>query len=250
MLVLAQTREGQGDSRDAYNLYQELRRLSPQSSIGKTAKEHVEKLRVAAPSQFGLHDEQDYLQEIRLLQKEGEDANVDELSVQFNSKFPDSALRSEVLMLLAGIYKKQGRINDAAVTWQEIVDRYPSGALAPVAMSNWATLLWNKDRNEEAQALFTRLTQQYPRHEKAAEAWYAIGRIWQDRKDETRAATAYDLATLFAGSQLAREVVGGRAGWPTKAQTSTGRASSRLGAICLNTAEGERAYCRPSLRAA
>ena len=148
-------------------------------------------------------------------------------------------------MLLAGIYKKQGRINDAAVTWQEIVDRYPSGALAPVAMSNWATLLWNKDRNEEAQALFTRLTQQYPRHEKAAEAWYAIGRIWQDQKDETRAAAAYDrLATLFAGSQLAREGRW-RQGWMAYQNADFPRAARIFAALAQsasNTAEGESAY--------
>src|SRR5262249_18066753 len=61
MFVLAQAREGQGDVSDAYNLYQELRRLSPQSSLGKMAKDHVQQLRMFAPSQFGLNDEQDYL---------------------------------------------------------------------------------------------------------------------------------------------------------------------------------------------
>jgi tetratricopeptide (TPR) repeat protein len=112
-------------------------------------------------------------------------------------------------------------------------------------MSNWATLLWNKDRNEEAQALFIRLTQQYPRHEKAAEAWYAIGRIWQDRKDETRAAAAYDrLATLFAGSQLAREGRW-RQGWMAYQNADFPRAAHIFAALAQsasNTAEGESAH--------
>jgi soluble lytic murein transglycosylase len=206
MLVLAQAKEGQEDFADAYNLYQELRRLTPYSSVGKTAKTRVDHLRATFPSRFELVDDRDYLEEIRLLQKEGRDANEDELARQFNARFPASPLRSEVMMLLAGLYKKQGRVNDAVATWKEVAEQYANSALAPVAMFDWASLLWNKDHDEEARSVFERLTQQYPRHEKSAQSWYAIGRIWQERQDDARASAAYDrLATLFSGSQLARE---------------------------------------------
>lgn len=206
LLIVAQAREQQGDTSDAYNLYQELRRIAPRSAVGKLAKERVEHLRAAAPDRFSLDTDGEYLDEIRLLYKEGEDAILDALVRQFNERFPASPLRSEALMLLANIYKNQGRVNEAVAVWKEVTERYAGSALAPIAMFNWAALLWNKDRDEEARVIFERLTQQYPRHEKAAEAWYALGRIWQERKEESRAVSAYDrLATLFAGSQLARE---------------------------------------------
>jgi tetratricopeptide (TPR) repeat protein len=75
-----------------------------------------------------------------------------------------------------------------------------------VALYDSATLLWNKDRNEEARLLFERMTQKYPHHEHAADAWYAIGRIFQERKEDQQAAMAYQrLATLFPRTQLARD---------------------------------------------
>jgi soluble lytic murein transglycosylase len=110
------------------------------------------------------------------------------------------------MMSLASLYKKQGRVNDAVATWKAVAEQYANSALAPVAMFDWASLLWNKDRDEEARMVFEQLTQQYPRHEKAAHSWYGIGRIWQERQDDARASAAYErLATLFSGSQLARE---------------------------------------------
>jgi soluble lytic murein transglycosylase len=205
-LVLAQTREGQGDPVDAYRLYQELRRTTPRSTVGKTAKARVEQLRTSAPDRFALDSDQEYLDEIRLLTQEGDATKAEALVQQFTAKFPASPLRPEVLSLLAPLYKRQGRIEDAINTWKEITDSYSSSAVAPAALYEWATLLWNKDRNDEARAVFERLTQRYPHHDKAAEAWYALGRIFQESKEDQRAATAYQrLAALFPDTQLARE---------------------------------------------
>lgn len=244
MLVLAQAQEGQENFTDAYNLYQELRRLTPSSSVGKTAKTRVDHLRATFPSRFGLVDDRDYLEEIRLLHKEGRDANEDELGRQFHAKFPTSPLRSEVMMLLAGLYKKQGRVNDAVATWKAVAEQYANSALAPVAMFNWASLLWNKDRDEEARRVFERLTQQYARHEKAAPSWYAIGRIWQERADDARASAAYDrLATLFSGSQLAREGRW-RQGWMAYRRGDFQQAAQLFSALAQSasaSAEGESA---------
>jgi soluble lytic murein transglycosylase len=244
MLVLAQAKEGLEDFTDVYNLYQELRRLTPYSSVGKTAKTRVDHLRATFPSRFELVEDRDYLEEIRLLHKEGRDANEDELARQFNVRFPTSPLRSEVMMLLAGLYKKQGRVNDAVTTWKVVVEQYANSALAPVAMFDWASLLWNKDRDEEARVVFERLTQQYPRHEKSASSWYAMGRIWQERQDDARASAAYErLATLFSGSQLAREGRW-RQGWMAYRRgdfQQAGQLFSALAKSASASAEGESA---------
>jgi len=244
MLVLAQAKEGQEDFSDAYDLYQDLRRLTPYSAVGKTAKARVDHLRERFPERFGIVAEQDYLEEIRLLHKEGRGANEDELVRRFNVEFPTSALRSEVLMLLASLYKKQGRVNDAVSIWQEVTKQYANSALAPVALYNWASLLWNKDRDDEARAIFERLTRQFPRHENAAQAWYAIGRIWQEKNDISRATEAYErLATLFSGSQLAREGRW-RQGWIAYRNNDFQRAAQRFSDLATSSSassEGESA---------
>ncbi|MBI3247292.1 MAG: transglycosylase SLT domain-containing protein [Deltaproteobacteria bacterium] len=245
LLVLARAQEGQSRVGEAYNLYQELRRSTPRSATGQAAKEHVERLRSQFPEQFALTDDHAYLDELRLLHKEGENADVDALARRFQAQFPSSPLRSEVLMLLAGIYKQQGRVNEAVAAWKEIAEISSGSALAPVALFNWATLLWNKDRDEEAKLVFERLAQQFSRHEKAAEAWYAIGRIWQERNDESRAATAYDrLAALFPEAALAREGRW-RQGWMAYRRGDFSQAKQKFGALAKSassTPEGESAF--------
>ncbi|MBI3303809.1 MAG: transglycosylase SLT domain-containing protein [Deltaproteobacteria bacterium] len=205
-LVLAQAREGQGDVADAYSLYQELRRTAPRSAAGKKAKEGVERLRTLEPDRFALRDDQQYLDEVRLLAQEANGEKMEELAQQFSTRFPTSPLRPEVLTVLAAAYKRQARIEDAIAIWKEVTESDPRSAVAPVALYEWATVLWNKDRDDEAHAVFERLTQRYPRHSQAAEAWYAIGRIWQESNEDKRAAKAYQrLAALFPDSPLARE---------------------------------------------
>ncbi len=243
-LVLAQAREGQGDAADAYSLYQELRRTIPRSAVGKIAKARVEQLRAAAPARFAFDNDREYLEEMRLLTQEGDTAKAEALAQQFTAKFPVSPLRPEVLSLLAPLYKRQGRIEDALSTWKEITDSYSSNAVAPAALYEWATLLWNKDRDDEARAVFERLTQRYPHHDKAAEAWYALGRIFQEREEDQRAATAYQrLATLFPDTQLAREGRW-RQGWMAYRREDFREAEGRFAALAKaasGTPEGESA---------
>jgi len=205
-LVLAQAREGQGETGDAYQLYQELRRTALRSPVGKSAKARVEQLRTSAPGSFALSTDQEYLDEVRLLVQEGDTANAEAFAQQFATKFPTSPLRPEMLSILAPLYTQQGRGEEAITIWKEVTDRYPNNAVAPAAFYEWAVFLWNKDRDDEASAVFARLTQRYPHHDKAAEAWYALGRIAQERNEDQQAAAAYQrLATLFPGTQLARE---------------------------------------------
>lgn len=206
MLIVAQAREEQGDVPEAYRLYQQVRRTTPGSGTGNAAKTHIGRLRTLGPERFGLRTDREYLEEIRLLTKEADGSKVTELAQQFAAQFSDSPLRPEVQILLASMYKRQGRVEDAIAIWQEVVTRYPRSAVAPAALHSWASLLWNKDRDGEARAVFERLTQSYPHHSQAAEAWYAIGRIFQEKREDDRAAAAYQrLAALFPDSDLARE---------------------------------------------
>lgn len=248
-VILAQAQEGQGDLLAAYQWYQDVRRAAPHSQAAKTAKERVEALRAAAlhaidPDRFALHTEQDYLDEMRLRSQEGDTAGVVTLTEQFAAQFPASSSYSEALTLLADTYKKQGKREEAIRVWQEIAARYSDSTAGVVALSRCATQVWNADRNDEALQLFERITQQYPRHSQAADAWYAIGRIHQERKADAQATAAFErLATLFPGSQLAREGRW-RQAWMAYRREDFADAGQRFATLARsagNTAEGESA---------
>ena len=221
-LLIAQAVQRLGHVDKAYARYQELRSTLPRSTIGQTAKENVEKLRVSHPHRFGLKTDRAYYNEVKLLLKEGDVPKAEALAEQFNTQFSNSSLRPAALLLLAGIYKSQGRADAAQAHWQQIVERYPKTSSAPRALYRWARFFWNRDQDKKALPLFERLTQVYPHHALAAEAWYAIGRIFQDRQDQqdqqdqqdhARAASAYQYITQhFSRGSLVREAHW-RLGW-------------------------------------
>lgn len=243
-LLLAQAKEGQGDLVGAYHVYQQVRRAAPGSSVGRSAKGHVERLRAHAPKRFGLRSAQEYLEEVRLLTKEADGDQAVRRAQEFAARFPGSPLHSEVQTLLAALYKRQGRVEEAIAIWKEVAARYPHSAVAPAALHSWASLLWNKDRDAEARAVFERLTQRYPQHSQAAEAWYAIGRIFQEKQQDDRAAAAYQrLADLFPDSALAREGRW-RQGWMAYRRGDFRRAEGLFAALARSAAgtpEGESA---------
>jgi soluble lytic murein transglycosylase-like protein len=243
-VILAQAYEGQRDLLAAYQQYQEVRHAAPHSQAAKTAKERVEALRAADPDRFAPHSAQEYLTEMRLRSQEGDAAGVATLTTQFDMQFPDSSSYSEALTLLADTYKRQGKREEAIRVWQEITARYSDSTAGVVALSRCATQVWNADRNDEALQLFERITQQYPRHSQAADAWYAIGRIHQERKADAQATAAFErLATLFPGSQLAREGRW-RQAWMAYRREDFADAGQRFAVLARsagNTAEGESA---------
>lgn len=243
-LLLARAKEAQGEVREAYHLYQHVRHATPGSQVGNSAKGHVERLRAHAPQCFRLRSAQEYLEEIRLLTKEGDESRLTERVQEFEARFPDSPLHPEVQMLLAAFAKRQGRIEEAIAIWKQVAVRSPQSAVAPAALHSWASSLWNTDRDAEARAVFEQLTQRYPHHSQAADAWYAIGRIWQEQQHYDRATAAYQrLASLFPESPLAREGRW-RQGWMAYRRGDWRRAEEVFAALARSTAgtqEGESA---------
>ncbi|MBM4256204.1 MAG: tetratricopeptide repeat protein [Deltaproteobacteria bacterium] len=243
-LVLAQAYEGRGESATAYARYQEVRRTTPSSPVGKIAKEQVERLRALDAEQFALRSEQDYLTEMQLCAKERDSKGVETLAAQFSDNFPASSQQVEVLSLLATTYKSQRQNADAIRVWRDLADRFPTTSTGSTALFRAATLLWNNNQDDEALALFQRITQAGPRHAQADDAWYAIGRIYQERKDEENAMAAFDrLATLFPGTQLAREGRW-RQAWLAYRRKDFAVAETRFSSLArsaANTTEGESA---------
>ena len=200
-LIAAQAQEHTGRPYAAYALYQQLRRAAPLSAAGQTAKTHALRLRRTAALQPKAAA--DYIEEMQLLVLEADQPALAALSRQFKQRFGLSRLSAPQLRAVATLYRAQGRTQDAAAALQTLVKRSPGSASA---LYRWARLLWNADQDGPALDLFERLVNTFPRHRLAAEALYAIGRIHQSGKDETRASRVYrQLAERFPASAAAQD---------------------------------------------
>lgn len=242
-LLSAQAQEHTGNTRKAYYLYQQLRRNAFFSAAGKAAKRHVAQLRTRL-KQFRIQAAKDahaYVEEIQLLAREGDEAGLEILRQQLTQRFALKTLSSKDLQVLAKVYKAQGHIQAASAALKIVAQRSPK---SPQALYDWARLLWNADRDHEARPLFEQLTKRFPRHGLAAEAWYAIGRIYQAHNDDTRAAQTYrQLATRFPHTTLARDGQW-RQGWMAYQRGDFRQAESQFSTLARTakgTPEGESA---------
>ncbi len=182
--------------REAYELYQEVRRLAGESApLARDASAALER---AHPEL--LQDPALLLAEGRLLASE----QRTELAVtRLEAAAAPTGDRIEALRALAKVYQQSGRLEDAILTYRRAVALAPTGNLARFEL---ASLLWNRDRDAEARALFTEIVAESPRHPKYETARYALGRI---AEQDGRTDEAIDHFRRLAGEggdgDLARE---------------------------------------------
>lgn len=226
-LISAHAQEHTGQSNKAYDLYQQLRHTAPLFAAGRTAKTHVLRLRRTS-ERFHPQDPADYVEEMRLLALEADHPALAALSQQFEQRFSLTQLSAKELRAVAKIYQAQGRTQDASAALQTLVERSPD---SPRALYRWARLLWNADQDQRALVLFESLVNTFPQHELTAEALYAIGRIHQSDKDETRASHVYQrLAERFPASAAARNGRW-RQGWMAYQRGDFGQAEQRFASL-------------------
>jgi soluble lytic murein transglycosylase len=242
-LVSAQAQYKLGNIAKAVYLYTQLRRKASFSAAGQAAKMHVMELRRTS-AEYRPKDVAGYVEEMQLLAREGDRAGLEALTHQFEQKFALGQLSDTQLGVLATVYKSHGRIQDAATALQTVAKRHPGSAKA---LYRWARLLWNADRDSQALPLFQNLAEKFPRHGLAAEALYAIGRIYQARQDRTsdaQAIKAYQtLAERFRSHELARDGRW-RQGWMAYQKGNVAQAEQHFASLAgsaPNTSEGESA---------
>ena len=243
-LVSAQAQHRLGDMTKAAHLYTQLRRNASFLGPGYAEKIYMVELRDAATEELQPKDAADYIEEMQLLDQEGDEAGLEALLKQFEQEFALKELSDEQLGVLANIYKSQERIPAAATALQTVAVRNPDSAKA---LYRWARLLWNADHDSQALPLFQNLVKKFPRHGLAAEALYAIGRIYQARQDgksDALAIKAYQtLAKNFRRHKLARDGRW-RQGWMAYQKGNIAQAEkhfARLARRAPKTAEGESA---------
>lgn len=210
LLELAALDLAAGSSSVAYEHLMAARTLAPGSPLARQAKQQIEDLRLREP---GLNPRGAALEgELDLLLKERDfsaaRAAADQLLVESSDADRPALLRRRAEAELGA-----GDTEAGLFTLQEIVRQYPNSSAAPEAQFRYASLLWNRDRNDEARVAFVELRERYPGHPRLPEALYALARIAQSEGDPNDAVAAYsELARAYPSSNLAREARW-RIGW-------------------------------------
>ncbi|MFM7737538.1 MAG: transglycosylase SLT domain-containing protein [Alphaproteobacteria bacterium] len=125
---------------------------------------------------------------------------------------PGGPMRAEVALVTARARAKQGSVDDALAAYS-IAAESTKADVGGTAAFERAKLLWNKDRDDEAQADFESFVARFPRHEKAPEAMNALGRIAESRKDYALAAKRYDASVAAFPADANAADTGFRAGF-------------------------------------
>lgn len=210
LFELAEIDVAQGRTRPAHEELMNVRREAPGTSLGQKAKRRVYELRRSDP---GLEPQgRARRDELRLLVREGDYSAATALADQLLVTAAD-ADRPDLLLLRAQAELGAGQKDKGLATLRFIAERHPRSQAAPTALFRYARLLWNSDRNTEAEQAFSDFVRRYPRHDHAAEALYAIARIEQSSERTERALRSYArLAQEYPKSRLAREARW-RIGW-------------------------------------
>jgi soluble lytic murein transglycosylase-like protein/Tfp pilus assembly protein PilF len=198
LMVLAAVR-ARTRPREAYELYQEVRRSGAAST--PAARDAALALEAAHPELL-RDDPSLLLREGALLASEGRSERA-VATLRAAVEATTGGDQIEALRALAKTYQQSGRVDDAVATFRTAVAAGPTSSLARFEL---ATLLWNKDRDAEAAVLFTQILAETPRHSKYETARYALARIAEQAGRTDEAATQYRrVSAEGGGSDLARE---------------------------------------------
>lgn len=196
-----------GNAADAAVQFDAARRLRPGAPIGRDAKAQLQQLRAAhpelAPQGPALRDE------LALLLRERDYPAARRTAEAILVVAPDP----RILRSRADAEHGAGDFDAGIATLALIVDRYPRTPEAADAQLRMATLLWNRDRNEDAATAFRAYVARYPNGSGVPEALYALARIDQGAGREADAVAGYRrLIAAAPGSRQAREARW-RIGW-------------------------------------
>ena len=206
-LALGGIEQRAGNLDDAAVQFDVARRIHPGSPTALAAKRELLALRAQAPA---LAPRGPALEsELTLQLREGDYAGARQTAEAILAVSPDP----HTLRQRADAEHGAGQFDAGIATLALIVDRYPRSPEAPDAQLRMATLLWNRDRNDEAADAFRAYLARYPGHEGAPEAMYALARIAQGAGRDDDAVTAYRrLIAAAPGSRQARDARW-RIGW-------------------------------------
>ena len=219
---------------EAYETYQAVRRSG--GSEAAAAREACRALAAEHPEL--LRDPTLALAEGRLLASEGRlDAAVERLETAASTGIATD--RAEALRALARAYQQMGRLEDAIATYRRAAAAEPKAT--GMARFDLASLLWNRDRDDEARPLFVELAGETPPHPKQDNARYALGRIAEHDGRLGEATQHYQrLAASGHDAELMREARW-RLAWIPYQQGELQAAADAFAALDTGTSPTDRA---------
>ena len=206
-LALGELEVRAGNLDDAAAQFDAARRLRPGSPPARAAKAELLALRARQPA---LAPRGPALEsELQLLLRERDYPAARQTADAILAVAPDP----KVLRARADAEHGAGDFDAGIATLTLLVERYPRADEAADAQRRIATLLWNRDRNDEAAAAFRAYLARYPSGADAPEAMYALARIAQGEGRNADAIAAYRrLIAAAPASRQAREARW-RIGW-------------------------------------
>lgn len=178
--------------------------------VGAAAKRRQHTLREAHPALAAARAAQ--VEELRLLIKERDVRNARPLA---DALLPAAAPfeRPEMLRLRAEAELGTGDLEAALRSLQEVAGTAPDPAMAAEAQYRLATVLWNRDRNDDARVAFVEFRRRFPADARMPDVLYALGRIAQGAGRGGDAVALYrETAVRYPGSGVARDARW-RIGW-------------------------------------
>ncbi|MGH7847115.1 MAG: transglycosylase SLT domain-containing protein [Candidatus Binatia bacterium] len=175
---MAQIHALQGQPRQAYAAYQELRRAFPLCTWAHAARKETQGLQQQDPDFFTPASYERSWEEADLLLRQRQYREAERAFRNLLELFPDESWRPRSLFGLARAYAAQGKRAEEAPLLAVIANKYPHSPEAVLALNRLARIYWNADENQKALAYFNRLLERYPQSSFAASAHIAVARIY------------------------------------------------------------------------
>jgi soluble lytic murein transglycosylase len=175
-----------GDSKQAYELYQQLREQYPTSKWTPAARRQQRALRESQPDVFPFPTTATLMAEADQLVRERAFNEAETLFKKLLNQADDPDLRLSLLNKLSGLYLANRRRNEAMPILEQTVRDFPETPEAAKALFQIGQILWNRHENAQALATFQQLMTRYPSSPDLDRAVYAAADIqeWSGNKNE------------------------------------------------------------------
>ena len=211
--LLAQAYEGNGDGKQAYGSYQELRRSAPLSAWDAPARKAVTALRDKFPELFQPATPDAQLAEADLLTREQAYGDAEKVYRNLLDQTPSGGFRARILAGLGNLYRVQRKRDEAIPVFTEIVQSFSESGEAPPALNQLAQIYWNRDEDAKALEYFKLMRDRYPKSPHADFAANASARIYESSGKTEEALNAYQNLAKQGGEAQWREEGAWRAAW-------------------------------------
>lgn len=204
-LLLARLELRLGETATAHRILRDTRERVGPGIARRRARREARRVAAVDPN-LALTRPAQAVEEVRLLLREGAPAEAERVATTALEASPPPGLQAQLLHQLGRAQYEQGRVLEAEATMHDVVAKHAGTADAPNALLDLATWRWNRDDDGVARERFRTFLRRYPRHPRAADALYAIGRIHQAANRFTEARATYeDLGKRFPRAALAAE---------------------------------------------